>query len=338
LPEYKNMSYPLSGRPVHAVLVFSAALAVTGNAVADEATAMPSIRVIAERDGSGPAVIDPLRTPVTLPTTAALLQRAPGANVNFNGPLTAIAQYRGMFAYRVNTQVDGVPVRPGGPNWMDAPLHYAPMPLTETVEVHRGIAPVSAGSETIGGAVQARRRTSRFTGGPDFELHGQIQASGQSVDGGFGLGGLVSAANERHRVHALGVVENGDDTEFPGGRIRPTEYDRTAWGAGYGFRSGRQSFGIDYLHNDTGDTGTPALPNDIRFFDTDIVRLNYDGSVGGLQLEGRLFAMTVDHEMDNFSLRTPPPSPPDSGGSSPPVIARASLSKRRARWPVEKSA
>ncbi|MGW8311336.1 MAG: hypothetical protein ACWGNB_09770 [Thiogranum sp.] len=51
--------------------------------------------------------VDPEVAPETAPDTATLLQRAPGANVNRNGPLTGIAQYRGMFGQRVNALVDG---------------------------------------------------------------------------------------------------------------------------------------------------------------------------------------------------------------------------------------
>ncbi len=38
---------------------------------------------------------------------AQLLRQAPGANVNGNGPLTGIVQYRGMYGSRVATAMDG---------------------------------------------------------------------------------------------------------------------------------------------------------------------------------------------------------------------------------------
>jgi outer membrane cobalamin receptor len=98
--------------------------------------------------------VDPEVAPET-PDTATLLQRAPGANVNRNGPLTGIAQYRGMFGHRVNALVDGMSINSGGPNGMDPPLSCIPRSQLGSLTVIRGIAPVSSGAETIGGTILA---------------------------------------------------------------------------------------------------------------------------------------------------------------------------------------
>ena len=58
------------------------------------------------------------------PDVAQLLKVAPGANVNSNGPLTGIPQYRGMYGSRVATAIDGNQLAPSGPNWMDPPISY----------------------------------------------------------------------------------------------------------------------------------------------------------------------------------------------------------------------
>jgi len=267
---------------------------------------LPNIVVIGQRDDMLRVTIDPLKTPVTSPTTGDLLKRTPGGNLNSNGQLTSIAQYRGMFAYRLNTKVNGIPITSGGPNWMDAPLHYAPMPLLSSLEVQRGITPVSAGSETIGGQVKTSLQTSEFSTGQDFEFHGTLNGSAQTVDNGFGFGALLSGANNTHRMHAMGVLEKGDDTEFPSGDIHPTEYDRSAWGLGYGLSIGDHQFGLDYMRNETDDSGTPALPMDIRYVDTDIISADYHGEIGIVNLTGKLYYTQVEHMMDNFGLRAPP--------------------------------
>ena len=56
--------------------------------------------------------------------TAAALREIPGASVNRNGPITGIAQYRGMFGDRIAVDIDQLGVVSGGPNAMDAPLSY----------------------------------------------------------------------------------------------------------------------------------------------------------------------------------------------------------------------
>ena len=53
------------------------------------------------------------------PDVAQLLKEAPGANVNSNGPITGIPQYRGMYGPRISMSLDGTQLAPAGPNWMD---------------------------------------------------------------------------------------------------------------------------------------------------------------------------------------------------------------------------
>lgn len=281
----------------------------TPTGAGEAAVELPGISVAGEREAGLVVTVDPQETPHTRPNTGELLRRTPGGNVNTNGPLSGIAQYRGMYSYRVSTKVDGVPITPGGPNWMDAPLHYAPMPLLQSVELQRGIAPVSAGGETIGGQVRAERWRSRFGGSRDFEFHGGMNASAQSVDHGYGLGAMLAASNDTHRFHALGVREDGGDSDYADGDIVPTEYERGAWGLGYGLALGAHALGVDYLRNETDDAGTPALPMDIRYVNTDIVSTDYRGRLGTIELSGRYFYTDVNHLMDNYALRSAPQDP-----------------------------
>lgn len=237
------------------------------------------------------------------PEVARLLRRMPGANVNANGPLSGQVQYRGLSSVRVNVVVDGVYISPGGPNWMDPPLHYLPEPLFHALEMRRGIAGVSAGAETIGGSIVARSKTSRFGEGPGLELHGDLSLSGHTVDSGTAMGGLVSLANQSVRFHVLGSLEGGDDQEFPDGDVIPTEYERSTLGGGFALRLGEHELGLDYRHHRTGDTGTPALPMDIGYFHSEIWRASYAGELGGLRVSAGLFGTDIDHQMNNFELR-----------------------------------
>lgn len=260
------------------------------------------------------ATIDPDKVPPTAPDAAQLLIRAPGANFNFNGKLTGQAQYRGMFGPRINVRLNGISMEPGGPNWMDPPLHYMPPALMESITVTRGIAPVSSGMG-IGGYVEAKSKTSRFTDSEQFEFHGSAQGEGHTVDGGGGGGGLVYLANHRHRLHAVGSREEGDDTRFPEGIVKATQYERSTFGGGYGFKIGDHDVGLDYRRTETDDSGTPALPMDIGFVDTDRFSGEYNGFFGVIKLESKLFYSRVEHQMNNFTLRDAPnffepPSPP----------------------------
>ena len=83
-------------------------------------------------------------TPYALPTlaiatpdTGDMIKRLPGANINSNGPLTSIAQYRGLFGDRVNVLIDGVRISKAGPNSMDSPLSYLPASRVADVALYR---------------------------------------------------------------------------------------------------------------------------------------------------------------------------------------------------------
>ncbi|MEH6584944.1 MAG: TonB-dependent receptor [Halioglobus sp.] len=238
---------------------------------------------------------------------AQLLKKAPGANVNSNGPLTGIPQYRGMSGSRIATSLDGTQLAPSGPNWMDPPLSYARNGQLQSLEVYRGIAPVSVAQESIGGAIDAHTNRGEFTAARDFSISGHIVGSLQSVNDGQQLSGAAYAANNTHKFKLAAVVESGDDAEFPGGDITPTEYERQRYDVGYGLQLGEHSLQIDYGYNDTGESGTPALPMDIESFGGDLYDLSYRFErPDELEVTATLFASELDHNMTNYHLRCAP--------------------------------
>ena len=122
--------------------------ALVSPALAQDASRITEITVLGVRDTHTVITDDTLIAPAD---TAQMLRKMPGANINKNGELTGIAQYRGMWGDRINVAVDGAQISGAGPNAMDAPLSYAPVALLESLTINRGIAPVSAAQETIGG-------------------------------------------------------------------------------------------------------------------------------------------------------------------------------------------
>jgi iron complex outermembrane receptor protein len=238
---------------------------------------------------------------------AALLKYAPGATVNSNGPLTGLSQYRGMSGPRVNTLVNGLNVSPACPNWMDPPLSFIPTGDLHEMVVLRGIAPVSAGSEAIGGTIRANARQGGFGTDEQFDLHGIIGAGGQTVGSGYSGNALLWLSNDHHRFQLSGVYLRGDDFEAGrGDEVVPTEYRRWNAGLGYGFRNGAQRAGLFYFFDDTRDTGTPALPMDIHSVDMHTFRAEYQNTFGPVNVEARFHYIDGSHQMDNFSVRSPP--------------------------------
>jgi iron complex outermembrane receptor protein len=283
------------------VLPLASLCIATAPSAQESAEQLPSITVTARP--LTPFQLQPEWTPLSETNTALLLRRIPGANVNFNGTLAGIAQYRGLFGSRVNVLVDGMAIGNACSNNMDAPLHYLPRTSLENIEVIRGIAPVSSGIETIGSTVEAVSVTPAFGKLDKAELHGTVSLGGQSVDEGYAASGLLSAANQRHRLYAGASRERGDDRSYGDGTIHPSEYNRTSAQVGYGLKHGAHEVSADYRRNDTGKTGTPALPMDDIYSDANIGRLGYVGRAGGIDWTAKLYGTGIDHRMSNYEMR-----------------------------------
>jgi iron complex outermembrane receptor protein len=274
-------------------------------------TALPAaadhLEELVVRETHDTRTIDVTGELVIAPDVAQLLKRAPGANVNSNGPLTGIPQYRGMYGSRIATSLNGNQLAPAGPNWMDPPISYAVGGQLESLEVYRGIAPVSVAQESIGGAIDARTRHGEFTDSPDFRLDGRLIGSAQSVNDGHHLNTALYASNYRHRFKLAAMTEAGDDARFADGDITPTEYERQRYDLGYGVRVGNHSLQLDYGYNDTGEAGTPSLPMDISYFEGDLYNLTYRfDPATGIDATFSLYGSELDHGMTNYRLREAP--------------------------------
>ncbi|MDT8372027.1 MAG: TonB-dependent receptor [Gammaproteobacteria bacterium] len=237
--------------------------------------------------------------------TGDLVKRLPGANINKNGTLSTITQYRGLFGDRVNVVIDGVRISQAGPNQMDSPLSYLPSSRVANVSVYRGIAPVSTGIETIGGTITANSKKAEFGSGESFETHGNATA-GYATNGNTRYAGITaSAANESHRFQIAGSADRGNTLEFADGDIRPSQHERDTVGLSYGFQNSGHQLDIDLEHNDTGKTGTPALPMDIIFARGEHYKLNFGKDLNnGGKIRARINYQDTDHLMNNYQLRT----------------------------------
>ena len=284
-------------------LALAIATPLAGQTFAQERQRIEEITVVGVRDTHTVIVDDTL---VATPDTAQLLRKMPGANVNKNGELTGIAQYRGMFGDRIQVSVDGAQINGAGPNAMDAPLHYAPVAILESLTINRGIVPVSKGQETIGGYVEANTYAGDFGTTKDFEFSGRAYAGAQSVNSGDVLSGFFSVANDTHIFRGFVMQERADDLEFPDGNITPSEYERERFDLGYSFVTGAHEFSIDFARNNTKDAGTASLPMDILSIDSDLFRSRYTFSASEGVFTVELSASDNEHWMTNYHLRRPP--------------------------------
>ncbi|MBT8107422.1 MAG: TonB-dependent receptor [Gammaproteobacteria bacterium] len=238
--------------------------------------------------------------------TASVLKDVPGANVNTNGPITGIAQYRGMFGDRISVAIDDMGVVGGCPNAMTPPLSDVSPMITSELSVTRGIPSVSLAPESIGGHVATELARGDFTSdrsslsgfvGSRFSGNGNVSTSA----------GRLTFASPVHKVSLIAELDDGDDVDTPVGTMRPSRLYRERADLSYAYAGDQSSLMVFLGRLDTDETGTPALPMDIRFVDT-----GFAGIQAAFDLSDR-FSVTartawndVEHLMDNFGLRQAP--------------------------------
>jgi len=209
-----------------------------------------------------------LNAPPSEPDAAALLARLPGAALIDNGALSGQVQYRGLFGPRVAVAINGQRFASGGPNLMDPPLHYAPAPLLDRIELTRGPAPVSMGPSLSARANAVLKSIPYADGAEGLQASADVTAITRSVDESLAVGGVAGIATQRQRVEVLASHETGGELDTPLGTLDSAQHQRIVLGVGYAARlSDAIEVELELRRQETGPTGNPPFPMDIRYFD-----------------------------------------------------------------------
>jgi len=283
-------------------------LAVWGQAPDASPTATPAqapTLIVTGQPIPGASVIVP--TPdlqATATDTAALLDQAPGAAVVRNGPLSGIAQLRGLSDDRVTVLVNGMEITPACPNHMDPPLlDIAPSALQSLIVV-AGISPVSLGGDNIGGVIVADRKPPFFSSDAHTLWSGDLRTFYRSSDDGVGVNGGLTLANQDWSASYDGSWTTSDDLRIPDGRVRDSgvgEYQQhEARIAGRLLGGVFEAFGgVTRVR----DAAAPAQPMDMIEDDSWFGGIRQTGDYSFGQLDTRISYNSTYHLMDNFSLR-----------------------------------
>lgn len=240
----------------------------------------------------------------TTPDLAGWLNSLPGANVNRNGPVTGIAQFRGLYGDRVATTIDGQVIVGAGPNAMDTPLSYSTPLMVESMTAFRGIAPVSASMNTLGGAIDVKMRKAEIDHQDELNVQGDMQAGYRTGTDAGTLAGVFNFAKGDFGVMVYGNVQDGDSYEDAEGReVAPTQFDKQQYGTDIRYNKDELELGVGYHYTDTTDSGTPALPMDIEFIYSN--RVSFDGSYQSKDwtYNWQLGYLDAEHGMTNFHMR-----------------------------------
>ncbi len=238
------------------------------------------------------------------PDLANWLTSVPGANVNANGPVTGVAQYRGLYGDRLAIALDGHPVIGAGPNAMDTPLSYSTPLIVDSMTVYRGVTPVSAAIDSLAGSIDVKMRKAEVASENQWLTTGDLQAGYRSNNHAKTLSTVVNSSKDALGVMLYANLQSGDDLENGDGvTVSPTRFEKRQFGGDIRYLGGGSELGFSYHYTDTQDSGTPALPMDIEYIFSH--RVGIDGSFSLEQWQGvwTLGWVDANHGMTNFLLR-----------------------------------
>ncbi|TWX48117.1 TonB-dependent receptor [Colwellia hornerae] len=240
----------------------------------------------------------------TEPDLANWLKSVPGANVNSNGPVTGIAQYRGLYGDRISTTLDGQAVIGAGPNAMDTPLSYSTPLIVESMTVYRGIAPISVGINTLGGAIDVKMRKAEAYNNEKLTVNGDLQAGIRSNNEAQTLSSVVNLTQGNIAGLFYGNVQEGENMESGDGKsISPTDFSKRQFGTDLRYFGANSETGFSYHYTDTQDSGTPALPMDIEYIYSHRASVDGNFTLADWQANWLLGYTDADHGMTNFEKR-----------------------------------
>lgn len=184
---------------------------------AQDADALSTVEVKARAEPSarGDARIDTAslaRMRAATNDTASLLDRIAGGASMAAGGISGLPVLDGMADDRLNVVVDGMSIVPACANHMNPPLSYIAPTHVESIEVDRGVAPVSLGGDSIGGSIVVKSPGPRFAGPGQTSIEDGT-ASAYARSNGNAMGASLSAnwANQALALGYSGSTARADD-------------------------------------------------------------------------------------------------------------------------------
>lgn len=245
--------------------------------------------------------------------TASLLSRFAGVSVKQAGAVSGLPSIRGLADDRIRIQVDGMDQVAACPNHMNPPLSYLAPAAIGHIQVYAGVSPVSAGGDSIGGAIVAESLPAEFSARSQFS--GAVGAFYRSNNQARGSNLLLSHSSRQHFVQYSGNWSKGNNyhaaADFktqqasgrPGHLIALDEVASTGFETqNHQFRLAQQQ-GADLVELQLGYQQMPyqGFANqrmDLLKNQQHSVNLSWQRDTSFGQLQSRLYREKVEHSMD----------------------------------------
>ncbi|MHB1093357.1 TonB-dependent receptor [Thiobacillus sp.] len=291
-------------------------------------------------------ILQPMRAATS--DTATLLRDVPGVSFQGAGGVSSLPVIRGLADDRLRIKVDGMDLIASCPNHMNPALSYIDPTRVDVIQVFAGIAPVSSGGDSIGGALIVESAKPQFArAGEGILTQGSIGTYYRSNGNAMGANATLTAAGENLSVTYAGSTAQSDNyragdnfktstlTGRPGHTLPLDEVGSSA------YRSINQALAIA-LRNENhlfdlklGRQRIPYenFPNqrmDMTDNTSDQVNLGYTGQYQWGVLKTRVYHEKTRHEMNfgddkQFQYGTAPGMPMNSEGKTTGVSVNADI-------------
>ena len=250
--------------------------------------------------------------------TAALLQDVPGVSLYGAGGVSSLPVIHGLADDRLRVTVDGMDFIASCPNHMNPPLSYVDPTNLSQLKVYPGIAPVSVGGDSIGGAIVAETKAPEFAApGQGLLTKGEIGSFARSNNNALGANIGATLANENFSVSYSGSFSQADNykagqdfktpaqnlTYRPGNSLGLDEVGSTAYEAwthllGMAYKTGNHLFETRIGYQEVPKQLYPNQRMDMLGNEQTRFNFRYLGQYDWGSLEARAYYEQVDHFMD----------------------------------------
>ncbi len=208
---------------------------------------------------------------------------------------------RGFKYEQLNIVLDGAQsANAACPNRMDPPSSQMPVNMLSQITVLKGPYSLRYGS-ALGGTINFQTEAPHFT--VEKKVSGRISGNYETNGTIYRSEALLGLSGKSYDIKLFGSISDGGNYEDGDGNEVLSSFYRNNFGSIMSFKlSDVQNLRVNVSHNYAKDVDFPALPMDLREYDTWLASIQHSVLCDKKLKEWRtnLYATYVDHLMDNY--------------------------------------
>lgn len=288
--------------------VLCATTTLSGITIAEDATKLNEVTVVAPApsmpatDSYNPDYFTPS---YAYSDGADYLQSTPGITASRFGGHGLEPFIRGQSQNQLNVIADDSFTFGGCPNRMDPPSSYLAIDSYDDVTITKGYQSVLNGPGAAGGAIVLERHAPELTA--ENSVSGEITGGMESNSGTWNVGANIVGGNDKAYARAHGSLQDADNYEDGDGNNVRSAFRERSGGMTLGFTPEAGDFYVSYDNNRTTDALFPGASMDSPVSEAQTFRAGFEKDYNAdlvRNVDASIYASLVDHEMDNYSLRT----------------------------------